>query len=165
MTLLAQCDQDLVFPVVVGNPAAHSDQDLTFLIAQRLVPATIYTYADRELIFPVVQRFATIIQIVGSFQDICGNPISNGYLQVKLSTNANSGGNQITIQSKKFQLDNHGNIINMVLRANNSLSPRNTFYQVEGFTNEGLQFWQTQPKQMIIPAGPVVQNINSVLID
>jgi hypothetical protein len=42
--LQAECDQDLAFQIVSGSPSAEVDQDLAFIVAQRLVPATIYTY-------------------------------------------------------------------------------------------------------------------------
>jgi len=167
MTVVAQVDQELVFAIAGGNPSANCDQDLTFLVAQRLVPATIYTFADRDLVFLVVQRAVPFVQIVGQFQDIVGQPIANGYLEVKLSANVQESINntQITAQTTRFPLDNNGNIVNMFLWANNVLSPTNTFYKVQGFTSDGTQFWKTQPKQMVIPKGPGIQNINDVLTD
>jgi hypothetical protein len=168
MPLQAQADQDLVFIVASSqNPSAKVDQDAAFIIAQRLVPATIFTFANQDLVFLVAQRVVAFVQITGQFQDITGQPIANGYLEVKLSANAQAsvGGNQLTLQTMRFPLDNNGNILNMCLWANNTISPANTFYKVQGFTSAGLQFWKTPYKQMVIPKGPGVQSISDVLTD
>lgn len=168
MTLLAQADQDLAFPVFAGgNPSAKADQDFAVIVAQRLVPATIFTFADQDLCFAVAQRVVPFIQIVGQFRDILGSPISNGYLEVSLSANAQVSTNnsaQLTMQSMRFPLDNNGNL-SMFLWANDVLLPDNTFYNISGFTSTGVQFWRGQPKKMVILKGLGVQNIKNVLTD
>ena len=84
--LQAECDQDLAFQLVSGSPSANVDQDAVFIVAQRLVPATIYTFLDQDLVFAVVHRIVDLVQLVGGgYQDFLGHPLANGYLMMKIN--------------------------------------------------------------------------------
>jgi hypothetical protein len=92
---------------------------------------------------------ASLTQLTGgSFQDCNGNPLSYGYLTLKLSQDGNVAGvgNICSGVTITIQLDVNGNVAsltsptpvaNQYVWANSNISPINTYYKVTGFTQQG----------------------------
>jgi hypothetical protein len=161
MTLQAQADQDLAFPIVRNSPNAQADQDFTFIVAQRLVPAIVFTSVDQDLKFAVVQRIAGLRQIIGTFLDPGGNPIANGVLKMKL----NADGTYLPLKrsvaagrTATIPLDSDGNIVaNTYVWPNGSLQPAGSVYRCQVFTALGLMCWS---QDVSIPAGVGAYSFN-----
>jgi hypothetical protein len=167
MPLQAQADQDLVFQVVKGTPAANADQDLVILVAQRLVPATIIASVDQDLVFRVVQRIVDLVQLVGGgYQDFLGNPLANGYLlmnitnPVEIYTVGNDviEGNDIKF---KITLDSNGNVSTspaQYVYSTSSLTPSCT-YTVQGYAADGTT--ATAPQTVAVPNTSVSYDVSN----
>lgn len=152
MPLQAQADQDLLFQLVSGSPSANVDQDAVFIVAQRLVPATIYTFVDQDLIFAVSQRFFPLVQLIGGgFQDFLGNPLANGYLKMSVNNPVEvytAGHEVVEGNDIKFtiKLDSNGNVSQspaQYVYSNTILSPTceyvYTAYAADGTTASAPQ--------------------------
>jgi hypothetical protein len=91
----------------------------------------------------------------GAFQDGEGNPLSLGYLKMKLSQDASvSGvGNICSGIELTIQLDVNGNVVTSPAQsvwANTGgvLAPINTYYKVTGYTAAGQRAWGTNNQQV-----------------
>jgi hypothetical protein len=99
---------------------------------------------------------ATKTQLTGGgFQDGEGNPLSLGYLKMKLSQDASvSGvGNICSGIELTIQLDVNGNVVTSPAQsvwANTGgvLSPINTYYKVTGYTAAGQRAWGPNNQQV-----------------
>ena len=99
---------------------------------------------------------ATKTQLLGgAFQDSEGNPLSLGYLKMKLSQDASvSGvGNICSGLEITIQLDGNGNVVTSPAQsvwANTGgvLAPPNTFYKVTGSTAAGQRAWGANNQQV-----------------
>jgi hypothetical protein len=99
---------------------------------------------------------ATKTQLIGgAFQDGEGNPLSLGYLKMKLSQDASvSGvGNICSGIEITIQLDVDGNVVTSPAQsvwANTGgiLAPINTYYKVTGYTAAGQRAWGTNNQQV-----------------
>ena len=153
MTVVAQNDQDLLFQIVSGSPSAEVDQDLVVLVAQRLVPATIYTYLDQDLVFAVVHRIVDLVQLVGGgYSDFLGHPLAFGYLMMKVNNPVEiyTAGTEVIEGSDihfKIALDSNGNVSSSPAQyvfSTSSLTPTcqyiYTAYKADGTTASAPQF-------------------------
>lgn len=151
----AQADQDSVFQIVTVTSTAEVDQDLVFVISQRLAPAIIKTQADQDLVFPIVKRIFGQRQVTGHFEDIAGNPIANGTIFFKITTDAvyrsPSRNVQVVATVIKIKLTATGDIPEgTFIWVNDQLTPAETAYLAYVETAAGQTVWkQTLP----IPSG------------
>jgi hypothetical protein len=158
MPLQAQADQDLVFQVVKGTPAANADQDLVILVAQRLVPATIIASVDQDLVFRVVKRIVDLVQLVGGgYQDFLGHPLAKGYLMMKINNPVETytvgtevvEGDDISF---KINLDSNGNVSTSPAQyvfSTSSLIPA-CQYVVTAYAADGATAWAS-PQTVTVP--------------
>ena len=99
---------------------------------------------------------ATKTQLLGgAFQDSEGNPLSFGYLTMKLSQDASvSGvGNICSGLEITIQLDVNGNVVaspaqSVWANTDGVLSPINTYYRVTGYTAAGQRAWGPNNQQV-----------------
>ena len=91
----------------------------------------------------------------GGFQDGEGNPLSLGYLKMKLNQDASvSGvGNICSGIEITIQLDVNGNVVaspaqSVWANTGGILSPLNTYYKVTGYTQEGQRAWGANNQQV-----------------
>ena len=95
----------------------------------------------------------------GAFQDCNGNPLSFGYLTLKLSQDGNVAGvgNICSGVTITIQLDINGNVASMTsptpvanqyVWANSNISPINTYYKVTGYTQEGQRAFGLNNQQV-----------------
>ena len=99
---------------------------------------------------------ATKTQLLGgAFQDSEGNPLSLGYLKMKLSQDASvSGvGNICSGIEITIQLDVNGNVVaspaqSVWANTGGVLSPINTYYHVTGYTAAGQRAWGPNNQQV-----------------
>jgi hypothetical protein len=161
-------DQELALVVAPGSPKVAVDQNLALIVEQRLVPKIIFNRADQLLALIVEIRSSPIVEIVGgAFQDIQGNPIAFGVLEIQLSASeAWVGNKQIDLEKTLVTLDASGNIPpgRLFVYSNDPgvLQPAGSYYSVGVFTATGVRGWK-KPHKMTVPATKAVQNINDVL--
>jgi hypothetical protein len=167
MPLQAQSDQDLVFQLVSGSPSGQVDQDLTFIVAQRLVPAIIYTQADQDLVFAVVHRIVDLVQLVGGgYQDFLGHPLAFGYLMMKISNPVEiyTAGTEVIEGSDlnfKITLDANGNVSSSPAQyvfSTSSLTPT-CEYIVTAYAADGTT--ASAPQIVTVPNTNVSYNISN----
>jgi hypothetical protein len=103
---------------------------------------------------------ATLTMLTGgAFQDSNGNPLSYGYLTLKLSQDGNVAGvgNVCSGVTITIQLDVNGNVgsstsptpvANQYVWANSNISPINTYYKVTGYTQEGQRAFGPNNQQV-----------------
>lgn len=161
MTLQAQAVQDLAFPIVRNSPSARADQDFTFIVAQRLVPAIVFTSVDQDFKFAVVQRIAGLRQIIGTWMDPSGNPIANGVLKMRMSRDGTYLPLRRTVAAGRtinVPLDSDGNIVaNTYVWPNGSLQPAGSIYCCQVLTASGQPCWS---QDISIPAGVGAYSFN-----
>ena len=115
----------------------------------------------------------------GGFQDITGQPLSNGYLDWELShdekeTTTTPNGQVVGGLKRRIFLDNNGNAVTgSQLWATDVMSPANPFYIVKGFKADGTpafkaaQNWQiaSSPSPFdlgsLVPANPPGSGLGS----
>lgn len=93
-----------------------------------------------------------------SFTDAEGNPLSNGYLLIRINTDVQTPGpGQIGAQSiSRVQLDSNGVISGSpTFWGNAALNPPNTVYLLRSFTKNGQEVLSNLP---VIVTGGVVGN-------
>jgi len=161
----AKADQDLAFQIVAERPAAKADQDLIVLVAQRLVPATIFAQADQDLCFPVVQRIVALVELVGGgYQDLLGHPLANGYLMMNISNPSEvyTVGHEVVEGNDlhfKINLDSNGNcVLGQYVFSTSSLTPTCT-YTVQAFAADGTTAGVSQT--VTVPNTQVSYNISN----
>jgi len=108
----------------------------------------------------------------GGFQDPSGNPLSNGWLVLRLSHDSNitvlgaPNGSQVAAGvAINLYLDTNGNLVaNQYLWTNDSLSPSGSYYLLTAYNSNGVQvsaFPQTyfiQPYAVSINIGTLQPN-------
>ena len=165
--LQAECDQDLAFQVVSGSPSAEVDQDAVFIVAQRLVPAIIYTFLDQDLVFAVVHRIVDLVQLVGGgYQDFLGHPLANGYLMMKIKNPVEiyTAGTEVIEGSDihfKITLDSNGNVSSSPAQyvfSTDSLTPT-CEYIVTAYAFDGTT--ASAPQIVTVPNTNVSYNISN----
>jgi hypothetical protein len=80
----------------------------------------------------------------GAFQDSEGNPLVDGYLELKLSAVAVSGTVQVVPVSITIPLDDSGNVVTdptYSVVPNDQLTPSDTYYLASAFTSAGQRVW------------------------
>ena len=95
----------------------------------------------------------------GSFQDVLGNLLANGYLLMELSQDAQTNtGIQIAAGTiVKIPLDASGNIVTSPAYSvwpNDVLSPANTFYNVSAYKANGQLVWGPNAQQVFSTPSP-----------
>jgi len=167
VTVVAQNDQDLLFQIVSGSPSAEVDQDLVVLVAQRLVPATIYTYLDQDLCFPIVHRIVDLVQLVGGgYQDFLGHPLAFGYLMMGINNPVEiyTAGTEVIEGSDlhfKITLDANGNCNSgQYVFSTSSLTPT-CQYVVTAYAADGTT--ASAPQIVTVPNTNVSYNISNWL--
>ena len=167
--LQVECDQDLAFQIVSGSPSAEIDQDLAFIVSQRLVPAIIYTFLDQDLCFPIVHRIVDLVQLVGGgYQDFLGNPLAFGYLMMKISNPVEiyTVGTEVIEGSDlhfKIALDSNGNVSSSPAQyvfSTSSLTPT-CEYVVIAYAADGTT--ASAPQIVTVPNTNVSYNISNWL--
>ena len=64
-----------------------------------------------------------------TFQTADGNPVANGYLEIRLNTDASGNGEQVCAsQITTVQLDEDGSMDSFLLVGNDQLHPSGTYY-------------------------------------
>lgn len=97
--------------------------------------------------------------IGGGFQDVLGNPLSDGYLILELSQDAQVNGNtQIAAGYKiTINLDANGNVVispAQFVWPNDVMLPPGTFYIVSAFSSSGQLVWGPNPQQVLSSPSP-----------
>ena len=143
------------------------DQDLTFIVAQRLVPATIYTQVDQDLVFAVVHRIVDLVQLVGGgYQDFLGHPLAFGYLMMKINNPVEiyTAGTEVIEGSDlyfKITLDSNGNVSSSPAQyvfSTSALTPT-CQYVVTAYAADGTT--ASAPQLLSVPNTNVSYNLSS----
>lgn len=80
--------------------------------------------------------------INGAWQDAGGNPLANGYLTFRLTTDAQSGIQVCAGRLVTVPLDVNGNISGTVeIWPNSDLTPAGTTYAIIAYTAQGQPVW------------------------
>jgi len=164
MPVTIENDQDLVFQVVSGSPPAEVDQDLAFIVAQRLIPAIIYTYLDQDLVFIVGQRLFPLVELIGGgFQDFLGNPPANGYLKMKINNpvEAYTVGNEVIEGSDvhfTIKLDSNGNCVTGQYVYSTSVLTPTCEYIYTAYAADGTT--ASAPQIVTVPSSGATYNVS-----
>lgn len=154
-------DQALALILAPGSPAAAEDQQFALIVEQRLNPATIFNYIDQQLAL-IVERRNPRTQITGGhFQGADGQPIANGRIEIRLSTDAMSPQGQLSAGiSVTVPLDSDGNVSGFAaLWATDLLDAGGNaiFYAVSAYSSGGQRVWgpwqETLPNVVIYDIG------------
>lgn len=150
-------DQQLALILSPGSPAVEADQSLALIVEQRLVAATIFNYIDQQLALIVERRNPRTQLTGGHFQDASGQPLANGYLIIRLSTDAMSPQGQLSAGiSATVPLGSDGNVSGFAaLWATDLLDAGSNaiFYAVTVYSSGGQKVWGTY--QESLPNVPV----------
>ena len=100
----------------------------------------------------------TVQLIGGNFQDSEGNPLANGYLELKLNQDAlvTGVGNICSGITITILLDVNGTVISSPAQyvwANDQMLPVNSYYRVTGFTAAGQMAWGPNNQQILGSGG------------
>jgi hypothetical protein len=150
-------DQALALILAPGSPAVAEDQQFALIIEQRFNPATIFNYIDQQVAL-IVERRNPRTQITGGhFQAPDGTPLANGYLIIRLSTDAMSPQGQLSAGiSVTVPLGSDGNVSGFAaLWATDLLDAGGNaiFYAVSAYSSGGQKCWGPYAQQ--IPNVPV----------
>lgn len=120
------------------------------------------------LVLEVVPLGTTSVQLIGSFLDLNGNPLANGYLTVLLPESVVTlSGKQLTATSVRVPLDNNGAIAGtFVVYPTDLFSggfPGPTLYRVSVHSADGTRAWKASHTMTVLAANGPVQNISTCL--
>lgn len=92
---------------------------------------------------------------IGQFVLPNGLPLANGYVLLRLNTDAQAAGNQICAGAKvRINLDEDGLPIGgPSFPANSTMLPNNTVYLLSAFTSAGILVYRDAP--VIVPVPPI----------
>ncbi|SRR5216683_2529759 len=119
-----------------------------------------------QIVAEVVADYEAIPnQLVGTFRDIGGQPLANGYLDISLSASEAWVNGQIQLgrTTERIFLDGNGSIAGTVLLyPNDAISPPGSQYTLQVFTADGRRSWK-QPHLFVMQGRPTPFDIGSGL--